>query len=121
MSDFFVDISFSEDYFKKLGVKGDEPYITSLDEAVKHTIHDAENTCRREAPIRTGYLRRSIHKHKKEKCRAELRTRARYWAYVNFGTSKQSANPFVIRTAKKVSPKLKKYFEENLKQSRVLN
>ena len=67
----------------------------------------------------TGNLQRSIHKKKKEKCSGELRSNARsngklYWQYVQFGTSKMPANPFVTRTVKQVAPKLKEYAHEEL-------
>lgn len=119
---FSVDIKFNDSYFKKLGLKNKAGYDDALDMAVNHAIHDAENICRREAPIDTGNLRRSIHKRKKGKAQGELHARgAPYWVYLQYGTSKMSANPFVTRTARKVKPKLKDYVLEELKRAGVLD
>ena len=113
---FGVDIQFSDSYYEKLGLKG-KGLNEALDNVVTHGIHDAENICRREAPIDTGNLRRSIHKRKPGKGQGELHARgAPYWVYLQWGTSKMSANPFVTRTARKVKPRLKRYMREELQR-----
>lgn len=118
---FSVDIKFNDSYYKKLGLDGKAGYENALDSAVDHAIHDAENIMRREAPIDTGNLRRSIHKNKPRKCQGEIRQHgAPYWVYLQYGTSKMSANPFVTRTARKVSPKLQQYVLEELKRLGVI-
>ena len=71
---FGVDIKFNESYYKKLGLNKQNGYEEALDLAVDHTWHDAENTMRREAPIDTGNLRRSISRHKPNKCQGEIRS-----------------------------------------------
>lgn len=122
VANFSVDINFNDSYFKKLGLKNNAGYDDALNMAVDHAIHDAENICRREAPIDTGNLRRSIHKNKPKKCQGELKSHgAPYWVYVQYGTSKMSANPFVTRTARKVKPKLKDYVLEELKRVGILD
>lgn len=118
--EFSAKIEFSDDYYKKLGLKDQNEFNRIIDPAVNHALHDAENICRREAPIDTGNLRRSIHKNKRGLGRGELRSRAHYWVYLQYGTSKMPANPFVTRTVKKVSPELKKYVLEELERSGVL-
>lgn len=116
-----IDIKFNKSYFKKLGLDKKSGYDDALDVAVDHTIHDAENICRREAPIDTGNLRRSIHRNKPGKCQGELRARgAPYWVYVQYGTRKMSANPFVTRTARRVKPNLQKYVLEELERANIL-
>ena len=118
---FSVDIKFNDSYFKKLGLNKKAGYDEALDVAVDHAIHDAENICRREAPIDTGNLRRSIHRNRPSKCQGELRVRgAPYWVYLQYGTSKMSANPFVTRTARRVKPKLTEYVLEELKRAGIL-
>ena len=122
VANFSVDIKFNDSYYKKLGLDKKAGYDDALDIAVDHAIHDAENIARREAPIDTGNLRRSIHKRRPGKCQGELTARgAPYWVYLQYGTSKMSANPFVTRTARKVKPKLTEYVLEELKRAGILD
>lgn len=122
MGNFSIDVKFNESYFKKLGLNKKQGFDDALDKAIDHTIHDAENIARREAPIDTGNLRRSIHKNKPQKCVGELTARgAPYWVYLQYGTSKMDANPFVTRTARKVAPNMKQYTLEELKNSGILD
>lgn len=126
-----LKVEFSDKFYKKLGLRGGG-FEDALDKAVDHSLSEAENICKREVPRPghsmsrsvppykpTGNLQRSIHKNKKQKCVGELKSNARsngvlYWPFVNYGTSKMSANPFVTRTANKISPKLKEYVHEEL-------
>lgn len=122
VANFSVDIQFNDSYYKKLGLDKKTGYDDALDKAVDHAIHDAENIARREAPIDTGNLRRSIHKRRPGKCQGELTARgASYWVYLQYGTSKMSANPFVTRTARRVKPKLTEYVLEELKRAGILD
>ena len=121
MGNFGVEVKFTDSYFKKLGLKNNKGVEEAIDRAIEHTIHDAENIARREAPIDTGNLRRSIHKRKPRKCVGELRSRAHYWVYLQYGTSKMDANPFVTRTARRVGPKMKEYTLQELKNAGVLD
>lgn len=121
---FSVDIKFNQSYYDKLGLSKKSNYEDAFDRAVDHTLHDAENTMRREAPIDTGNLRRSISKNKPNKCQGEIRSSLKdpaYWIYVQYGTRKMNANPFVTRTAKKVGPNLSKYTKEELRNCGVLD
>lgn len=116
VAQFSVGIQFSDSYYKKLGLKG-KGLNEAFDKSIDHATHDAENICRREAPIDTGNLRRSIHKRKPGKGQGELHARgAPYWVYLQYGTSKMDANPFVTRTARKVKPRLKQYMREELQR-----
>lgn len=122
-----VDISFTDSYYKKLGLKKDASYEKALDNSVDHALNDAENTMKREAPIDTGNLRRSTHKRKTRPLTGEIRNTARsgknrklYWQFVNFGTSKQAPNPFVNRTVNKIAPKMTEYVHEELDKIGVL-
>lgn len=121
VANFSIDIKFNPSYFKKLGLDKKHGFDDALDAAVDHAIHDAENICRREAPIDTGNLRRSIQKRKPGKCQGELTARgAPYWVYLQYGTSKMNANPFVTRTARRVKPKVQEYVLEELKNAGIL-
>lgn len=121
VANFSIGIKFNESYFKKLGLSNKAGFDDALDTAVDHSIHDAENICRREAPIDTGNLRRSIHKRKPGKCQGELHARgAPYWVYLQYGTSKMDPNPFVTRTAHRIKPKVSEYVIEELKKAGIL-
>ncbi|WP_458405983.1 HK97-gp10 family putative phage morphogenesis protein [Methanobrevibacter sp.] len=121
VANFSVNIQFNDSYFKKLGLNKKHGFEDALDIAIDHATHDAENICRREAPIDTGNLRRSIHKRKQGKCQGELHARgAPYWVYLQYGTSKMDANPFVTRTARRVKPKVSAYVIEELKNAGIL-
>lgn len=128
-----VKVAFSDDYHKKLGFKNKKYFYKVIDPAVDHTLHDAENIIKREAPRPghsmsksippykpTGNLQRSFHKNKPSKGSGELKSKAPYWVYVQYGTSKMPANPFVTRTARKVSPNLQKYVLEELKRANII-
>lgn len=146
---FNVDVKFNDSYYKKLGLTKKSSYENTLDTAVDHTLHDAENTMRREAPIDTGNLRRSISKYKPKKCQGQIHSSLKnpaYWVYVQYGhgvitpkkgkylrfkdehgknifvkkISAKAPNPFVTRTAKKVGPNLSKYVHEELRNNGVI-
>lgn len=104
-----------DNVFKKPIVK------EALKGTLDHAIHDAENICKREAPLDTGNLRNSIHKVKGRGLTRRLKQHgAPYWIYVQAGTSKMSANPFVTRTANKIKPKLNEYVTEELERLGVM-
>ena len=113
-----IDVELEDSFYKKINHAALEK---AIDKGLDHGIHDAENTCKREAPIDTGNLRRSIHKNKPGKGTVELiAPNAPYWVYVQYGTSKMDDNPFVTRTAKQIAPKIPKYIREELKNEEVL-
>ena len=151
VANFSGDIRFSDDYYKKLGLKSKNGFEDALDNAVTHAISDAENICRREAPVATRNLRSSIHKRKPGKCQGELTARgAPYWVNVQYGSPPHiikpkkgkflvwededgthfakevhhpgnAANPFVTRTARRIKPKVQQYVLEELKRAEVLD
>ena len=129
---FTLKVEFSDRYYKKLGLKNGNGFEDALDRAIDHAGAEAENIIKREVPRPghsmsrsvppykpTGNLQRSIHRNKKRKCSVEIRSNARsngvlYWPFVNYGTIKMPANPFVTRTVNKIAPKLKDYAHEEL-------
>ena len=119
-----IDVKLEESFYKKLGLRG-KSYEDALDRAIDHALSDAVNICRMEAPIKTGQLRRKTDKNKPQKCVGEVINTARngngepYWQYVQYGTSKMHANPFVTRTAKQIKPKLPQYVKEEIKNMGV--
>lgn len=127
-----LKVEFRESYYKKLGLRNGNGFEDALDKGLEHSMSDAENIIKREVPRPghsmsrsnppykpTGNLQRSIHRKKKQKCSYELRSNARsngvlYWPFVNYGTSKMPANPFLTRTVNKIAPKVKEYVHEEL-------
>ena len=108
-----IDVELEDSFYKKINHENVEK---AIEKGLDHGIHDAENTCKREAPIDTGNLRRSIHKNKPGKGVRELiAPDAPYWVYVNYGTSKMLADPFVTITAEEVGPKIPRYIRDELK------
>lgn len=90
-----LDVKYGSSYYKKLGLKG-KKHSDMISETLDHGLNTANNIARREAPIKTGNLRRSITKRKPSKFVGELHSNARsngrpYWQDVQYGT-----NPHVI-------------------------
>lgn len=136
MPEISLNVSFSDSYYKKLGLKG-PVFENAMSDAIDHILHDAETIIKKEVPrpghsmSTTGYqptgnLQKSINKDRPDKTSGRLLSNARsknnhlYWGYVNFGTSKMPANPFVQRTVKKVAPKAEEYVVDELKNAGVL-
>lgn len=130
MGNIGIDISFTPAYFKKLGLTNGG-FQQPLSRAIEHGLHDAETIIKREVPRPghsmsltgykpTGNLQRGISKNKPGPLKGELRSKAPYWVYVQFGTCKMQANPFVTRTANQVTPKFKEYFHEELNRAGLL-
>ncbi len=57
---------------------------------------------RREAPVDTGHLQANIRVVKVNQYRTDARSDADYSAYVNYGTRRQSPNPFWDRALEQV-------------------
>lgn len=93
-----IKIDFSEHFHKVVGAKIDE----IADKALQRTIVEASSICQREAPVKTGALRRSIDTSHPSKCKVCLTCGQYYWYFQQYGTSKMKANPFVTRTAKQI-------------------
>ena len=102
---FGMDISFNPSYYQKLGLKG-KGFQQPLENTLDHGLHDAETIIKREVP-RPGHSR-STTGYKP------------YWVYVQWGTCKMPANPFVTRTVNQVAPLFKQYFHEELNKAGLL-
>lgn len=139
MSGFTLKVEFSDSYYRKLGLNNGSGFEDAVDRAVDRAMSEAENVIKREVPRPghsmsrsippykpTGNLQRSIHRKKPRKCCVELRSNARsngtlYWQFVQFGTSKMPANPFVTRTINTIAPKLKEYLHEEISSMGILD
>lgn len=128
--DFSVKVTINKSFYEKLGLAPSNTFEKSLDSAVERVLYEAENVIKREVPrpghsrsktgyIPTGNLQRSIHP-KKEYMQGDLLSNVPYWVYVQYGTSKMPANPFITRTKDKVVPKLRNYLRRELKKNGVI-
>lgn len=97
----------------------DARVVRAAQTAVKQTMYDLQKECMKEAPVDTGNLRRS-HSVQinagRNQVQGILSNNANYWVYVNFGTSKRSADAFLDRAFAKVEPnkKVMEHFKSNM-------
>lgn len=92
-----LDVKYGSSYYKKLGLKG-KKHSDMISETLDYGLNEANNIARREAPIKTGNLRRSITKRKPSKFVGELRSNAgsegfKYWAAVQYGAAPHTITP----------------------------
>lgn len=92
----------------------------AIEKALRQTMLDLQKAAMRNTPVDTGNLRRS---HSTEvrfggnAIEGLLRNSTNYWQYVNFGTSKMAARPFVTQAMESVNPsaRMKQYFDQYFK------
>lgn len=88
-----VDIKFTESYYKKLGLNGNQ-YAKAVTETLSTSAVKAEEIVRREAPVITGNLRRSINHYVKGPFESGVRQDgADYWVDVEYGTKPHVITP----------------------------
>ena len=92
-----LDVEYGSSYYKKLGLKG-KKHSDMISETLDYGLNEANNIARREAPIKTGNLRRSITKRKTSQFVGEIRSNARsngkpYWPMVQYGTAAHTITP----------------------------
>ena len=112
-----IELKFDDSFYKKIGSSTGTSYADLADKVIDRILPEAENNTRSEAPILTGNLRRSISRSKPKKGIGEIRSSLKnpaYWVYVQYGTSKMAANPFVTRAARTVSQDISEYVKEVL-------
>lgn len=107
MAAFTVDVKMSPGLKKTLG----EGFKKKIDEALVNTGLEAEGICVQEAPIDTGRLRGSISSKHMGDGEVGITSDVEYWVYLQYGTSKMAANPFVTRTVEQI-PKI---LDKNIK------
>lgn len=88
--------------------------VKAIREASAKTALDTEKELKKTSPVLTGNLRRSFSGQTKG-VNGFIVTGAYYWVYVNFGTSKMDANPFVTEAASGILADYKKNLLESLK------
>lgn len=69
--------------------------LDALDEAVQRGALKVLATAKELSPVDTGRLRNSIHYSKTGEAEAEVKATANYSTFIEFGTSRQRAQPFM--------------------------
>ncbi len=72
---------------------------------VRETALNIERDAKERAPVRTGTLRRSIHTVPTGELSAEVGPSVEYGTYVELGTRKMAARPYLIPAAEAERPK----------------
>lgn len=86
-------LSVKVDMSKALQVKlNKNTYDTMIREVIKRMTLFCEGECKKEAPYKTGNLRRS-HSTKIDGKRGYVKNSAKYWRYVVFGTAGYTVKP----------------------------
>lgn len=87
-----LKVDFSDQYFKKLGLK--DGYDKVLADTLLLSSVQAEGLIRREAPVDTGNLRRSVQHFTKGSKEAGVSARgAKYWVDIEYGTAPHVITP----------------------------
>ena len=88
-----VEITINESFFKKVNA----PWKEIFNQVIRDVTLEAEARCKREAPIRTGALRRGHSSDLSKDLTGYIRDSMHYWIYVVYGTKYQQANPYTQR------------------------
>lgn len=72
---------------------------------VMRAAHEVEAEAKRRVPVDTGALRNSIQTWRVNDLRARIAPHMEYAAYVEFGTRKQRAKPYMVPAAEYIRPK----------------
>jgi HK97 gp10 family phage protein len=110
-----IDFKINSSFYKKVGAT----YDKIIDDSLSDICLETENIAKREAPVDTGALKRSINADCSQKLVKTLKSSVNYWVYLQWGTKYISANPFITRTVKGVVPKIPKVFEANMTKHEV--
>lgn len=76
-----------------------------LEQAINNTVLHGERVAKQNAPVDTGHLRRSISSETNG-LEGELFTNVEYAPFVEYGTSNQSAQPFMLPAQQEMEKKL---------------
>ncbi len=88
-----INVQISQSLEQKLDARYDEVLSDALNEVTDQLARDMQM----EAPVDTGYLQSSIAAETGGTTQKSVTCGAEYWVYVNYGTYKMAANPFVDR------------------------
>lgn len=87
---FDVKINFSPAYMDKVNSKN---YAKVIEETLADTAIAAESITKKEAPVKTGTLRRSIGFFTKGSIMSGVKTNVKYWLAVEYGTKPHKITP----------------------------
>lgn len=73
-------------------------------QVVRKSALDVEAQAKLRAPVDTGFLRNSIHTEQSSDLRAEVIVGAEYGLYIEYGTSRMAAQPFLNPAVEFVRP-----------------
>ncbi|MFN7948379.1 MAG: HK97-gp10 family putative phage morphogenesis protein [Blastocatellia bacterium] len=81
-------------------------------QVVRKAVRDIRANAQAAAPVDTGFLRNSIQSQMQSELTGEVTVGADYAIYVEFGTSRRPATPFLMPAVERVRPA----FEAAMKQ-----
>lgn len=92
-----LDVKYRSSYYRKLGLKG-KKHSDLISNTMDYGLNEATNIARREAPVKTSNLRRSITSRKPSNFVGEIHSNARsngkpYWPMVQYGTGPHIITP----------------------------
>jgi HK97 gp10 family phage protein len=95
-------------YMAKLDIKVPDAAMEKLSkEIMRQWLENSENIAKEIVPVRTGKLRESIKAEKTTKNKGKIEAKTDYSVFVELGTSKQRAQPYLRPAVKKGSRKIK--------------
>lgn len=99
-----MTVRINHSFYEKLDP---EKVDEAMEKATVQVLYKLYNECVDKSPYRTGKLQES-HSHDHEvsdhKVTAQVRNSAKYWSYVEFGTSKMGARHWVLHALTDVNP-----------------
>ena len=87
----------------------------ALEEGLEDSTDTLKNKIKQNAPKDTGKLKKSIEKEKIDSLNIKVGTDTEYAPHVEFGTFKQSANPFFRSAVRSSANKMMEDFSKKLK------
>ena len=101
-----VEIGLKNNFFEKY----DQKVLNQVKELVRNAAYKIEAEAKRACPVDTGNLRASINTQVSD-YEAAIGTNVEYAAFIQFGTKKRGATPYLYPALKQVQPE----FEERLR------
>lgn len=105
-----ISIEKKTNFFEKYPDKA----LAAISEAIKKGCLSIEASAKQNCPVDTGNLRASITTNIIDDTSGEVGTNVEYASFVEFGTKKQSAQPFLYPAYKENEEKIVKEIEKAL-------
>ena len=84
-------------------------------QVVRKTVLDIQANAQAAAPVDTGFLRNSIQAQMQSELTGEVTVGAGYAVWVEFGTSRRHATPFLLPAVERVRPAFEAAMRQLLK------